>query len=68
MFKIEQRISPFAGLRGMNERVRQLGGERNLSSSDKGMAVRAIIPTADLHASPHVSTNETQEISPTNSS
>jgi PAS domain S-box-containing protein len=33
-------------LRGMKERVRQLGGELELSSSDKGMTVRAIIPGA----------------------
>jgi PAS domain S-box-containing protein len=32
------------GLRGMNERVRQLGGELKLSSSDKGMTVHATIP------------------------
>ncbi len=32
------------GLRGMNERVRQLGGELKLASSDKGMMVRATIP------------------------
>jgi len=30
----------------MNERVRQLGGELKVSSGDKGMSVRAIIPTA----------------------
>jgi signal transduction histidine kinase len=46
MFKIEQRVSPFVGLRGMNERVRQLGGELKLSSSDMGINVGAIIPTA----------------------
>lgn len=34
------------GLRGMNERVRQLGGRLNLSSSEKGMTVRAVIPIA----------------------
>jgi PAS domain S-box-containing protein len=33
------------GLRGMNERARQLGGRLELSSSEKGMTVRAIIPT-----------------------
>jgi signal transduction histidine kinase len=32
------------GLRGMNERVRQLGGQLSLSSSEKGMTVRASIP------------------------
>jgi PAS domain S-box-containing protein len=32
--------------RGMNERVRQLGGELKLSSSQKGMTVRATIPIA----------------------
>jgi PAS domain S-box-containing protein len=35
------------GLRGMNERVRQLGGELTLSSNEKGMTVRASIPTLD---------------------
>jgi PAS domain S-box-containing protein len=34
------------GLRGMNERVRQLGGTLQLSSSEKGMTVRATIPVA----------------------
>ena len=33
------------GLRGMNERVRQLGGKLELSSSEKGMTLRAVIPT-----------------------
>jgi PAS domain S-box-containing protein len=32
------------GLRGMNERVRQLGGKLELMSSNKGMTVRAAIP------------------------
>jgi PAS domain S-box-containing protein len=32
------------GLRGMRERVRQLGGNLELSSSDKGMTVRAVVP------------------------
>jgi PAS domain S-box-containing protein len=34
------------GLRGMNERVRQLRGKLKLSSSEKGMTVRAAIPIA----------------------
>ncbi len=46
MFKSEQRVSLGVGLHGMNERDRPLGGELKLSSSDKGMTVRAIIPTA----------------------
>jgi signal transduction histidine kinase len=33
-------------MRGMNERVRQLGGELKVSSNDEGMSVRTIIPTA----------------------
>ena len=32
------------GLRGMRERVRQLGGKLELSSSEKGMTVRAVVP------------------------
>jgi PAS domain S-box-containing protein len=32
------------GLRGMRERVRQLGGQLELSSSEKGMTVRAVVP------------------------
>ena len=46
MSKIEQTASLGEGMRGMNERVRQLGGELKVSSGDKGMSVRAIIPTA----------------------
>jgi PAS domain S-box-containing protein len=37
------------GLRGMNERVRQLRGNLKLSSSDKGMTVRARIPLGEPH-------------------
>lgn len=32
------------GLRGMRERVRQLGGKLELSSTEKGMTVRAVVP------------------------
>jgi len=46
MSKIEQTASLGVGMRGMNERVRQLGGELKVSSGDKGMSIRAIIPTA----------------------
>ena len=36
------------GLRGMRERVRQLGGKLELSSSEKGMTVRAVVPAAPV--------------------
>jgi signal transduction histidine kinase len=45
MSKIEQTASLGVGMRGMNERVRQLGWELKVSSGDKGMSIRAIIPT-----------------------
>jgi PAS domain S-box-containing protein len=35
------------GLRGMSERVRQLGGKLNLSSSNKGTTVTATVPMQD---------------------
>ena len=39
------------GLRGMNERVRQLGGKLESSSSEEGMTVRAVIPIRSLASS-----------------
>ena len=36
------------GLRGMNERMRQLGGMLNLSSSEKGTTVSASVPKSDI--------------------
>jgi PAS domain S-box-containing protein len=36
--------APGVGLRGMNERMRQLGGRLELVSSDKGTTVNAIVP------------------------
>jgi PAS domain S-box-containing protein len=38
------------GLRGMRERVRQLGGRLELSSSEKGMTVRAVVPVGSASA------------------
>jgi len=35
MFKIEQTASLGVGMRGMNERVRQLGGELKVSSHER---------------------------------
>ena len=35
------------GLRGMNERVRQLGGRLEVVSNDKGTILRAIVPTGE---------------------
>jgi len=46
MFKVEHNASLGVGMRGMNERVRQLGWELKVSSGDKGMSIRAIISTA----------------------
>jgi PAS domain S-box-containing protein len=36
------------GLRGMRERLTQLGGELEISSSDRGTTVRATVPAAEL--------------------
>jgi len=36
------------GLRGMNERMRQLGGTLQLSSSEKGTTVSATVPKSDV--------------------
>jgi signal transduction histidine kinase len=36
------------GLRGMNERMRQLGGTLHLSSSEKGTTVSATVPKSDV--------------------
>ena len=36
------------GLRGMNERMRQLGGTLNLSSSKKGTTVSASVPKSNV--------------------
>jgi two-component system NarL family sensor kinase len=36
------------GLRGMNERMRQLGGTLNLSSSERGTTVSASVPKSDI--------------------
>ena len=44
------------GLAGMRERVRQLGGQFEIASSDRGTTVRARVPmvagTSDDHANP----------------
>jgi signal transduction histidine kinase len=53
MFKIEQRAAPFVGLHGVNERVRQLGGELKLSSSDMGINVGAVYPQRGLRQDFH---------------
>ena len=36
------------GLRGMSERVRQLGGRLEVVSNDKGTILRAIVPTGEI--------------------
>jgi len=41
--------SPGVGVRGMNERMRQLGGRLHLISSESGTLVRATIPTIGSH-------------------
>jgi signal transduction histidine kinase len=40
------------GLRGMNERVSQLGGKLELSSSHEGTIVSASVPVPKNHAAP----------------
>jgi PAS domain S-box-containing protein len=39
--------TPGVGLRGMNERMLQLGGKLELISSEEGTTVRAVIPTVE---------------------
>jgi len=39
--------APGVGLRGMNERMRQLGGELEIVSSKGGTTVRAMLPMED---------------------
>lgn len=38
------------GLRGMSERLRQLGGVLDISSSDRGTDVRATVPLTKVHS------------------
>jgi signal transduction histidine kinase len=42
--------APGVGLRGMNERMRQLGGELEIVSSQGGTTVRAMIPMGGLRS------------------
>ena len=44
--------APGVGLRGMNERMQQLGGRLELSSTAKGTTVTAIIPLVESSATP----------------
>jgi signal transduction histidine kinase len=39
--------APGVGMRGMNERMRQLGGRLELSSKQSGTTVRAIVPAGE---------------------
>lgn len=38
------------GIRGMQERMRQLGGRSEIESSGKGTPVRAILPLSERHS------------------
>jgi PAS domain S-box-containing protein len=44
--------APGVGLRGMNERMQQLGGRLELSSTGKGTTLTAIIPLVESSATP----------------
>jgi len=44
--------TPGVGLRGMNERVLQLGGNFDLISTDAGTTVKAVVPTAEPRSTP----------------
>ncbi len=48
--------SPGVGLRGMSERLRQLGGTLQIDSSEKGTEVRATLPLGELSPPARVST------------
>jgi len=43
---------PGVGLRGMNERMRQLGGKLELASTEKGTTLTAVIPAVEWSAAP----------------
>jgi PAS domain S-box-containing protein len=51
------------GLRGMNERMQQLGGRVEVSSSDKGTTITAVAPVEEFHSSspPHDQETELPE-------
>jgi len=51
-------ISPGVGLRGMDERMRQLGGRVELCAGKKGAIVRAIVPVQQDRSSPSVKEKE----------
>jgi signal transduction histidine kinase len=38
------------GLRGMSERLRQLGGTLDISSGNRGTVIRASVPLEKLHS------------------
>jgi two-component system NarL family sensor kinase len=44
------------GLRGMSERLNQLGGTLNISSSESGTKVRAVVPLQELSSTTTTST------------
>jgi two-component system, NarL family, sensor kinase len=44
------------GLRGMSERLNQLGGTLNISSSESGTKVRAVVPLQELSSTTATST------------
>jgi PAS domain S-box-containing protein len=44
--------TPGVGLRGMNERVLQLGGNFELISTDEGTTVKAVVPAAEPRSTP----------------
>jgi len=44
--------APGVGLRGMHERMRQLGGNLELASTGEGTTLRAVIPAKDCSATP----------------
>src|SRR6266568_320753 len=51
-------ITPGVGLRGMDERMRQLGGRVELCAGKKGAIVRAIVPVQQDRSSPSVKEKE----------
>jgi PAS domain S-box-containing protein len=48
-----QSHSSGVGMRGMNERVRQFGGEMKVESNETGTKISFVLPASDAESSPH---------------
>jgi len=57
--------APGVGLRGMNERMQQLGGRLELSSTAKGTTLTAVIPLVESSATPTEIYRNSESLPPT---